>query len=41
MISLKRNSKFEYVEAPDKRVRQSSIYKPHQEQDFKISRGKF
>ena len=41
MISLKRNSKLEFVEAPGKRVRQSSIYHPHQEQDFKISRGKF
>ena len=41
MISLKRNSKLEFVEAPGKRVRQSSIYQPHQEQGFKISRGKF
>ena len=41
MISLKRNTKLELVPAPGIRVRQSSIYKPNQEQNFKISRGKF
>ena len=41
MISLKRNTKLELVPAPGIRVRQTSIYKPNQEQDFKISRGKF
>ena len=40
MISLKRNSKLELVPAPGKRSRQSSIYKPNQEEQFKISRGK-
>ena len=34
-------SKLELVPAPGIRVRQSSIYKPNQEQNFKISRGKF
>ena len=41
MIDLKRNSKKELVPATGKRVRASSIYKPRQTQDFKISRGKF
>ena len=41
MIDLKRNSKKELVPATGKRVRESSIYKPHQEKDFKMSRGKF
>ena len=41
MISLKRNSKLELVEAPGKRVRVSSIYTPGQSKDFKLSRGKF
>ena len=41
MISLKRNTKLELVPAPGIRVRQSSIYQPNQEQNFKISRGKF
>ena len=41
MIDLKRNSKKELVPATGKRVRASSIYKPHQTEDFKISRGKF
>ena len=37
----KRNSKKKLVPATGKRVRESSIYKPHQEKDFKMSRGKF
>ena len=41
MISLKRNSKLELVEAKGVRVRQSSIYTPNQNDEFKISRGKF
>jgi hypothetical protein len=41
MISLKRNSKLELVEAPGKRIRASSIYTPAQSKDFKLSRGKF
>ena len=41
MIDLKRNSKKELVPATGKRTRLSSIYKPHQTEDFKISRGKF
>jgi len=41
MVSLKRNSKLELVEATGLRTRSSSIYKPHQTEDFKISRGKF
>ena len=41
MIDLKRNSKKELVPATGKRVRASSIYKPNQNEDFKISRGKF
>jgi len=41
MIDLKRNSKKELVPATGKRTRSSSIYKPHQTEDFKISRGKF
>ena len=41
MIDLKRNSKKELVPATGKRVRASSIYKPNQTEDFKISRGKF
>ena len=41
MISLKRNGKLELVEATGLRTRQSSIYKPNQNEDFKISRGKF
>jgi len=41
MISLKRNSKLELVEAPGKRIRVSSIYTPGQSKDFKLSRGKF
>ena len=41
MIDLKRNSKKELVPATGKRVREFSIYTPHQEKDFKISRGKF
>ena len=41
MISLKRNSKLELVPATGVRTRESSIYKPNQEQEFKISRGKF
>ena len=41
MISLKRNSKGELVNAPGKRTRKNSIYQPNQNLDFKISRGKF
>ena len=41
MIDLKRNSKKELVPATGKRTRSSSIYKPNQSEDFKISRGKF
>ena len=41
MINLKRNSKLELVEAKGIRSRASSIYKPNQLEDFKISRGKF
>ena len=41
MISLKRNSKGELVNAPGKRTRRNSIYQPNQNLDFKISRGKF
>ena len=41
MIDLKRNSKKELVPATGKRTRQSSIYKPNQTEDFKISRGRF
>lgn len=41
MIDLKRNSKKELVPATGMRSRASSIYKPHQKEDFKISRGRF
>jgi len=41
MISLKRNSKGELVTAPGKRSTTSTIYKPKQKEDFKLSRGKF
>ncbi len=41
MIDLKRNNKKELVLATGKRSRSSSIYKPNQNTDFKISRGKF
>lgn len=41
MIDLKRNSKKELVPALGKRIRMSSIYRPNQTEDFKISRGKF
>ena len=41
MIDLKRNSKKELVPATGMRSRASSIYTPHQDDDFKISRGKF
>jgi hypothetical protein len=41
MIDLKRNSKKELVPAPGKRIRASSIYTPNQQEDFKISRGRF
>ena len=39
MISLKRNSKLELVEAKGRRTRASSIYMPGQSEDFKLSRG--
>ena len=38
---MKRNSKKELAPATGKRVRASSIYKPYQTEDFKITRGKF
>ena len=41
MISLKRNSNGELVQAPGKRSTDKSIYKPNQTEDFKLSRGKF
>ena len=41
MISLKRNGKGEFVKAKGLRTRSSTIYKPNQEEDFNISRGKF
>ena len=41
MIDLKRNTKKELVPATGIRTRASSIYKPNQSDDFKISRGKF
>ena len=41
MISLKRNSKGELAPAPGKRSTSSTIYKPNQKEDFKLSRGKF
>ena len=41
MIDLKRNSKKELVPAIGMRSRTSSIYTPHQTEDFKISRSKF
>jgi len=41
MISLKRNSKGELVDAKGLRSRESSIYSPNQTEDFKISRSRF
>ena len=41
MIDLKRNSKKVPVKATGCRTRASSIYKPNQKEDFKVSRGKF
>ena len=41
MIDLKRNSKKEPIEATGLRSRKSSLYKPNQQEDFKISRGRF
>ena len=41
MIDLKRNSKKQLVPAKGTRSRKSSIYQPNQNDDFKISRGKF
>ena len=42
MIDLERNKKTRSpVEAKGKRTKDSSIYKPNQSEDFKISRGKF
>ena len=41
MIDLNRNQKKELIPATGKRKRSSSIYKPNQTEDFKISRGKF
>ena len=39
MVSLKRNSNLELVEA--KGIRSRNIYTPGQSEDFKISRGRF
>tara|TARA_B100000579_G_C22765828_1_gene821350 strand:- start:193 stop:1053 length:861 start_codon:yes stop_codon:yes gene_type:complete len=41
MIDLKRNSKKETIDATGLRIRRSTIYKPNQEEDFKVSRGRF
>ena len=41
MVSLKRNNKGEFQEAKGVRTRQSSFYKPGQNETFKISRSKF
>ena len=41
MLDLKRNSKYQLIEATGKRTRKSSIYTPKQTEDFKISRSKF
>ena len=41
MISLKRNKKGEFVKATGIRSRASSIYKPNQTEDYKVSRGRF
>ena len=41
MIDLKRNSKKDLVPATGVRSRRSSIYRPGQTDDFKISRGRF
>ena len=41
MIDLKRNNKKELVRATGIRTKSSSIYRPNQKDDFKISRGKF
>ena len=41
MIDLKRNSKKLTVKATGLRTRASSIYTPNQQEDFKVSRGKF
>jgi len=40
MISLKTNSKGEYVPATGKRTRESTVYTPGQTEDFTISRSK-
>ena len=41
MIDLERNSKKQLVVSKGKRTRESSIYKPYQKENFKISRGRF
>ena len=41
MISLKRNSKGEFVEATGLNSKAYLIYKPNQKEDFKISRSRF
>ena len=41
LISLKRNSKGVLAKATGLRTRSSSIYKPNQEETFKVSRSKF
>ena len=41
MISLKRNTKGEFVEAKGRRVQKKSIYQADQAEEFRLSRGKF
>ena len=41
MIDLKRDSKKALIKATGLRSRKSSLYKPNQKEDFKISRGRF
>ena len=41
MIDLKRNSQKKPIKAQGVRNRQSSLYRPNQNEDFKISRGRF
>ena len=41
MISLKRNTKGDLVDATGLRSRESSIYRPNQTESFRISRSKF
>ena len=41
MISLKRNTKGEFVEAKGRRVQKKFIYRANQTEEFRLSRGKF